>query len=326
MGYEQVFVPKAGGNEMVATCPRVSIIVLNWNSYEVTRDCLLSLEKIDFPNHEVVLVDNGSGDGSAERLAKEFPCARFIRNERNLGFSGGNNVGIRNAMTRGPNYLLLLNNDTVVAPNFLSELVRVAESDPQIGLLNPKIYYFDPPDRIWYAGGVRKPWRVFPVHLGLRRRDDGSYNQTREVSFITGCALLIKTAVVRKIGLLDDMFFLTFEDADWSMRASRAGFKHFYVPASVIWHKDSYCTNMKLGHAGKNFYNMRNTVLFARKYLETRYWPLFMISVGKYVMHRTVVDLFQGDVKRVGALYRGLWSGCSTRIPATEPGEISEQQ
>lgn len=310
---------------MEPVCPTVSIIILNWNSYEVTRDCLASLEKIDFPNREVVLVDNGSHDGSPDRLQKEFPWVRLIRNERNLGFTGGNNVGIRDALERRPNYLLLLNNDTVVAPNFLSELVRVAESDAQIGLLNPKIYYFDPPDRIWYAGGIRRPWRVFPIHLGLRQRDDGSYNLTREVSFITGCALLIKTAVVRKIGLLDDMFFLSFEDADWSMRASREGFKQFYVPASVIWHKDSYDTNKNLGHAGKNFYTMRNTILFARKYLEGRYWPLFMMSVAKYVLQRTVADLFQGDVKRVSALYRGLWSGYSTRIPAG-PGGIPEPQ
>ena len=322
---EQAFGRNAAKNNMAATSPRVSIIILNWNSYQVTRDCLASLEKIDFLNREVVLVDNGSRDGSADRLEKEFPWVRFIRNDRNLGFTGGNNVGLRDALLRAPDYLLLLNNDTVVAPNFLSELVRVAESDPLIGLVNPKIYYFDPPDRIWYAGGIRKPWRVFPIHLGLRQRDDGSYDLTREVSFITGCALLIKATVVRKIGLLDDLYFLSFEDADWSMRASRAGFKQFFVPSSVIWHKDSYDTNRNLGVAGKNFYTMRNTLLFARKYLQNRYWPLFMMSVGKYVLQRTVADLLHRDLKRVGALYRGLWSGFSTRIPAGPCG-IPEQQ
>ena len=305
---------------MKAGSPKVSIIILNWNSYEVTRDCLASLEKVDFPNREVVLVDNGSHDGSADRLAREFPAVRIIRNEQNLGFTGGNNVGIRDALERSPDYLLLLNNDTVVAPNFLSELVKVAETDKRIGLLNPKIYYFEPPDRIWYAGGIRKPWRVFPLHLGLRKRDDGSYNQTREVSFITGCALMIKAVVVRQIGLLDEVFFLTFEDADWSMRASRAGFKQFYVPASVIWHKDSYVTKKSIGNAGRNFYTMRNTVLFARKYLQSRYWPLFMISVGKYVAYRTVVDLARGDVKTVTALYQGIWKGCAMSIPPGPTG------
>lgn len=294
--------------------PKVSIIVLNWNSYEVTRDCLRSLEKIDFCNYEVVLVDNGSHDGSADQLAREFPAVRLIRNGRNLGFAAGNNVGIRDALERRPDYLLLLNNDTEVASNFLTELVRVAESDARIGMLNPKIYYFDPPDRIWYAGGIRKPGRVFPVHLGLRQRDDGSYNQTKEVSFITGCALLIKAPVVQQIGLLDELFFLSYEDADWSMRASRAGFKQYYVPASVIWHKDSYDTTKNLGVAGKNFHTMRNAVLFARKHLQARHWPLFMMSIGKYIVYRSLAELRKGNIKTITALYRGVWNGCCTNI------------
>ncbi len=149
----------------------MSIIVLNWNSYDVTRDCLLSLRRLEYSQHEVVLVDNGSVDSSPEKLAQEFPEVRMIRNPTNLGFAGGNNVGIRHALSRGTDYLLLLNNDTVVAPNLLSELVRVSESSPQIGMVNPKIYYAEPADRIWYAGGRYEPWRTFPKHFGLRRRD-----------------------------------------------------------------------------------------------------------------------------------------------------------
>lgn len=308
---------------MMSKGPKVSIIMLNWNSYPVTRDCLLSLRKMSYPNFEVILVDNGSHDSSPEELSRDFPEVEMIRNPRNLGFAAGNNVGIRKALGRGTDYLLLLNNDTVVAPNFLCELVRVAESDPSIGMLNPKIYFFEPADRIWYAGGVCRPWRVFPIHLGLRKRDDGSYNQTREVSFTTGCALLIKAELVRKIGLLDEAFFLSFEDADWSMRASRAGFKQFYVPSSVIWHKDSYDTTRNLGHAGKNFHTMRNSILFARKYLDTRYWPLFVLSVGKYVLHRTLADLARGEVRRVAALYRGVWNGFRIRITPA-PGGLPE--
>jgi GT2 family glycosyltransferase len=310
---------------MTDEAPKVSIIMLNWNSYQMTRDCLLSLRKIEYPTFEVILVDNGSVDSSAEQLSREFPEIELIRNPRNLGFAGGNNVGMRKALGRGTDYLLLLNNDTIVASNFLRELVRVGESDPSIGMLNPKIYFFEPADRLWYGGGICRPWRVFPIHLGLRKHDDGSYDQTREVSFATGCALLIKAGVVRRIGLLDEAFFLSFEDADWSMRASRAGFKQFYVPGSVIWHKDSYDTTRNLGHAGKNFHTMRNSVLFARKYIEAPYWPLFMLSVGKYVIYRTLADLARGEVKRVTALYRGLWSGCRTRI-SPAPSPIPERQ
>src|SRR5205823_1889527 len=115
--------------------PRVGIIILNWNSYQVTSECLLSLRKLNYPNTEIVLVDNGSSDDSADRLQNEFPEIRVLRNPENLGFPGGNNVGIRYVLDRGADYLLLLNNDTVVQPDFLRELVQVAESDATIGLL-----------------------------------------------------------------------------------------------------------------------------------------------------------------------------------------------
>ncbi len=299
--------------------PKVSIVILNWNSYEVTRDCFLSLRKLAYPNFEVVLVDNGSIDSSAEKLAQEFPETRVIKNDQNLGFTGGNNIGMRDALRRGTDYLLLLNNDTIVAPNFLAELVRVAESDARIGMVNPKIYYFEPADRIWYAGGKYIRWRTFPKHFGLRQRDDGSYDQMQEVSFATGCALLIKAGVAQKIGLLDDIFFLSFEDVDWSVRALAAGYKAVYVPASVIWHRDSYVTEKNLGFAQREFYNMRNTVLCARKYLLIRHLPLFVFSLSKYVAYVTIRSLMTADLKRAVALYKGVWNGCRTTIPENSP-------
>ncbi|PYP83313.1 MAG: glycosyltransferase family 2 protein [Candidatus Angelobacter sp. Gp1-AA117] len=294
--------------------PKVSIIILNWNSYDLTQDCLLSLQKMDYPAFEVVLVDNGSTDGSIEKLQQEFPCARFISNGRNLGFPAGNNVGIHDALPRNPDYLLLLNNDTVVAPDFLSQLVRVAESDPKAGILNPKIYYSEPSDHIWYAGGMNKPWWSFPKHLGMQQRDNGKYNETREVSFITGCALLIKTEVVRKIGILDEVFFLGFEDVDWSNRALQAGYKAIYVPASKIWHKVSIVTKRNLGKAVKDFYYVRNSILLFRKHSPRKYWPLFALSLGRHVAYRTAGYAVRLEPDRVVALYKGIWSGCRTKI------------
>jgi GT2 family glycosyltransferase len=299
--------------------PKVSIIILTWNSYEVTRDCLISLRKIDYPAYEVVLVDNGSVDSSARNLAQEFPEVRLIRNEKNLGFTGGNNVGMRDALTRGTDYLLLLNNDTIVAPNFLTELVRVAESDDRIGMVNPKIYYFEPADKIWYAGGKYIRWKTFPIHFGLRQSDDGSYDQTQEVSFATGCALLVRAEAARKIGLLDEIFFLSYEDVDWSVRALNAGYKAMYVPAAVVWHRDSYVTKKSMGFAGREFYNMRNAVLCARKHLPLHQVPLFAFSMSKYVGFVTLRSLRQADFKRAAALYRGLWNGCWTTIPHKAP-------
>jgi GT2 family glycosyltransferase len=297
------------------SAPKVSIILLNWNSYDVTEDCLLSLRELNYQNVEVVLVDNGSTDGSVEEISRNFPELRLIKNDKNLGFTGGNNVGIRDVLDRGTDYILLLNNDTVVAPDFLAELVRVAESDAKIGMLNPKIYFFEPRDRIWYAGAIHKCWWSFPKIIGLHKRDNGNYDQIREVSFVTGCALLIKAGVVRQIGLLDEMFFFGFEDVDWSVRAIQAGFKAVFVPSSVIWHKDSYVTRNNTGKQFRDYYSMRNCILFARKHLATRYWPLFVFSLGRYLVYHTAGYLVRVQFKRVAALYKGIWNGCCAKMP-----------
>ena len=294
--------------------PRVCIIVLTWKNYDLTRDCLLSLRQIDYANTEIVLVDNGSGDGSAERLAAEFPEVRLIKNEKNLGFPGGNNVAIRDGMVRNPDYFLLLNNDTLVAPDFLSKLVCVAESDEKIGAVNPKILYFEPNDRIWFAGGSYKPWWSTGKVRGENRRDVGKYNETREISFATGCAFLIKAGVVRKIGLLDEIFFLGFEDLDWTLRAKEAGFLSFYVGSSVIWHKSSYDTKKNLGKPIRDFYRTRNSLLLARKHVPVRYWPGFLLSLGKHVAYRSAGYLLRAEPKRIRELYRGLWEGCTTKF------------
>lgn len=294
--------------------PKVSIIILNLNGYEVTRDCLISLQSLEYPNFEVVLVDNGSKDNSAAKLEKEFPAVRLIRNNVNLGFTGGNNVGMRDALHRGAEYLLLLNNDTVVAADFLSEMIQVAESDPKIGILNPKIYFFEPSDMIWYAGGKHKPWWSFPEHIDYRKRDDSKEGPAREVSFITGCACLIRKEVVSQIGLLDETFFFGVEDLDWSIRVLRAGFKAVYVPTAVIWHKVSVTAAVNLGAAARDFYHARNSILVARKHLQRKYWPLFLFSMARHLGYATAVYLLKLNPAGLKALYRGVRSGCSTAI------------
>ncbi|MBZ5523544.1 MAG: glycosyltransferase [Acidobacteriia bacterium] len=291
------------------------IIILNWNSYEVTLECLLSLRKMDYRNFEVVVVDNGSVDSSAEKLAESVPEIRLIRNSENLGFAGGCNVGMRDALARGVDYVLLLNNDTVVAADFLSQLVCVAESDAKIGVLNPKMYFFDRPDRLNYAGGVHKLFRLFPKVIGLRERDDGQYDQIREVSFLSGCALLMKAEVVRRIGVLEEVYFHFYEDIEWSLRAIQAGFKGVYVPKAVLWHKEHYVTDKNHGNGFIEFYLARNNIIFARKHVPLRLWPCKMPFFGAWMIYRTLTFTFRLDWRKVASLYRGFWSGCVTRLP-----------
>lgn len=318
MGKAGMSCAAAKPSHMSLTEPRVSIVILNWNSYQVTLDCLLSLRKMDYRNFEVVLVDNGSVDDSPVKLLENVPEIRLIRNATNLGFAGGCNVGIRDALHRGTDYLLLLNNDTIVAPDFLSQLVAAAESDEKVGAVSPKILFFDRPDRLNYAGGEHRRWRLFPKVFGLRQLDDGSYDKIREVSFLTGCAFLIKARAVRQIGVLEEVYFHFYEDIEWSLRVLKAGYKDLYVPSAVVWHKEHYVTNKNQGNGFIEFYLARANMIFARKHVPLKLWPFKMPFFGAWMVYRTLVFSSRWDWQKVLSLYKGFLAGCFARLPEEE--------
>lgn len=295
--------------------PRVSIILVNWNSYQVTLECLLSLRKIDYRNFEVIVVDNGSVDSSADQLLASAPEIRLIKTGANLGFAGGNNAGMRNALARGADYVLLLNNDTVVAQDFLTQMMRVAESDPAIGALSPKIFFFDRPDRLNYGGGEHRLFRLFPKVLGLRQKDDGRFGAVREVTFLTGCALLIKANVLRQVGVLEEVYFHFYEDIEWSLRLVKAGHKGVFVPQAVVWHKEHYVTDRNQSTGFIEFYLARNNVIFARKHVPWRMWPFKMPFFAAWMVYRTLFFARTLDWRKIASLYKGLWAGCVARIP-----------
>jgi len=244
--------------------PRVGIILLNWNQEEDTVECLSSLSSIDYPHHEIVLVDNGSTDGSPDRIKNKFPGVTLLKNKANLGFAEGNNVGIRHLQKTGADYFLLLNNDTVVSDNFLSRLIDEAERRPECGILGPKIVYYDSPGVIWYAGGGVSRLTGRTYHFGLRKPDSSAYDSVRRVDFVTGCAMLIKRRVVDEIGGLDPDFFNSHEDVDFCLRARGRGFTMLYVPSSVIRHK--YARAMGGGFSPFYiYYRVRNGLLLAKK-------------------------------------------------------------
>ena len=245
------------------TQPHVAIVLLTRNQKEHTIECLRSLEKLEYPNFKIIVVDNGSTDGTPREIRTKFPHVTLIENEENLGFAEGSNVGIRRAITEGADYVLLLNNDTIVAPDLLTELVRVAEADTRIGIVGPKIYYYHEPDRIQSVGG-RIDWkRATSTLIGTGEIDSGQYDQIREVDFVSGCALLIRRSVIEKVGLMDPAYFLYYDEVDWNVRASRAGFRLVCVPSGKVWHKDAVSSGK--GSPFLNYYIARNKLLFAQK-------------------------------------------------------------
>ncbi|MCK5475868.1 MAG: glycosyltransferase family 2 protein [Candidatus Pacebacteria bacterium] len=242
---------------------KVYIILLNWNGKEDTLECLKSFEKIKYNNYEVIVVDNGSEDDSVSKIRKYYPKINIIENKKNLGFAGGNNVGIEYAIDNCADYVLLINNDTIVEEDFLTELVKVGESDEKIGLLGSKIYFHSEKKRIWTAGGKVNWLKNKGTHIGLDEIDVGQYDRIREVGYLTGCCLLIKREVIEKIGGLEESYFLYYEDTDFSLRAQNIGYKCVYVPESKIYHKIS--RSIKPGSANYIYYHVRNGLVMARR-------------------------------------------------------------
>jgi GT2 family glycosyltransferase len=242
----------------------VSIIVLNYKGREDTLACLRSLEHLMYQNVSIILVDNESGDGTPEAVRAAHPRVTVIESGGNLGFTGGNNVGIRYALDHGADYIMLLNNDTIVAPDFINVLVKVMEQNPSVGVTGPVIYYYDAPETIWSAGGEIDWAHGTTRMIGLNEEDKAQYGLSpRCVDFVTGCALMARRAVWEKIGLLDDKFFMYYEETEWCVRAGRAGYEINLVPASMIWHKISI--EDRAVSPRTYYYMTRNRLLFLRK-------------------------------------------------------------
>ena len=253
--------------------PLVSYIVLNWNQAEMTCDCLNSLARQDYANFRVVVVDNGSKDKSAAVLREHFPWVTLLEIPENVGYDLGNNAGIEYAMEHGADYLLLLNNDTEVDTHMLSALIEAAESDPRIGIVGPKVYFFDQPNTIASAGGVID-WRrgeARQLQMGEKeaiQSPDGKEHcegDPGEVDYVISCGVCAKREVVEKIGGLDPRFFIMKDDVDWCVRAARQGYHTVYVPKARMWHKVS--ATMGSGSPATNYYMTRNGFLFFWKHL-----------------------------------------------------------
>jgi GT2 family glycosyltransferase len=252
------------------TSPHVAIIVLSWNGRDDTIACLESLERSTWPNASSNVVDNASTDGTGAAVRRRFPDVRLIETRANLGFAEGNNVGLRAALAHDADYVLLLNNDTIVDPGMLDALVAEAERRPYAGALCPLIYYLDRPDRIWYAGARFDARRGHNGrHTGYGERDFGQYDTVREIGRGTGAAMLVRRAALEAVGFLDGDLFLQVEDVEWSLRMRRAGWRIFFVPAGKVWHRVSVKTGGEQSPMVA-YYEIRNTLAVCDRYAPLR--------------------------------------------------------
>ncbi len=222
---------KKGLNE-----PKISIIILNWNNKDDTIKCLDSLRYLNYNNYEIIVIDNGSTDGSQKEIRKRFSDVKLIENKENLGFAEGNNIGIQKALEDEKiEYLFLLNNDTTIEPDILKELVKVAESDSKIGMLQPKMLRMDNPDIIDSTGHIFKFGKI--IDRGVGEIDRGQYDNKLDIIGCCAGACLYKREMFKDVGLFDKSFFLYYEDAELSWRAYKKGWKAKHIPSAIVYHK-----------------------------------------------------------------------------------------
>lgn len=241
--------------------PLVSIITVNYNESLVTMEFLESVRKLSYSNIEVIVVDNASPNDDPDAIKTAFPEIQLIKSYENLGFAGGNNLGVK--QSKGE-FLLFVNNDTIVPEHFLEPLVETLQNDLNIGMVSPKIKFHWDPTLIQYAGYTpMNKWTIRNSSIGYHQKDDGTFDIPKETQSIHGAAMMVPRRVVDAVGMMTEIYFLYYEEHDWAEMIKRAGYKIFYQPKSYILHKESVSTG-KFSPL-KTYYISRNRILFARR-------------------------------------------------------------
>jgi GT2 family glycosyltransferase len=289
---------------------RCLAIVLNCNGCILLRPCLESLARQTEAGFETLVIDNGSSDDSLEVLAREFPAVRAIALPENRGFSIAYNIALRDALARGFEYVLLLNNDTVADPACVAELLAAIEADKKIAAVCPKIYFVRQPDFFWYAGADFSLWTARVIQRGWREKDTGQFDHRRDIKVATGCAVLLRAAAVKEVGLLDESLWAYLEDVEWSIRFLKRGYALRLAPAAHLWHHDGATWVGMLGRgsqAKRQYYSTRNLILIGWKH--ARWWQMPTYGLGVLVNELafyTALRIWRRDYRAIWAIYRGV--------------------
>lgn len=285
---------------------KVSIISVNFDQAAVTEDLLRSIELNNtYLNIEIIIIDNGSSFDSTLAWKLQYPHVQFIRSEANLGFAGGNNIGIEQSIG---DYLFLVNNDTEFSKGLIEELVETMEQNPIIGIISPKICYFDQPEIIQYAGFTRMNYNTGRNKcIGQFERDSGQYDDTiGPTGYAHGAAMMVRSSVISKAGLMPETFFLYYEEMDWCERIKRSGYQIWINPQALIYHKESLSVgkNSPL----KEYFMTRNRILFIRRNAPSISQLLFIFHFLFLVVPRNLLIYFKNkrpDLRR--QFFRAIW-------------------
>ncbi len=291
--------------------PKVSVLILSYNGKQLLEDSVSSYLANDYSNFDVVIIDNGSTDGTKEYVETNFPKAKVIRLEKNRGYSGGFNFGLKYAFNENNSkYAIITNNDVKVDNQLVKELVKVAETDEMIGFVTGKVYYYDKPDTLQTVGKKEDPIYWNGGHIGSKEIDKGQYEAVAERYFADDIFTLASKKMFDEIGSYDENFLFQSEEYDWQARAKAKGFKIMYTPGAKIWHKES----MTIGKQSpfKAFYDARNPMLVVLKYKSPDYFrKYFWVHFRKDIFRDSLVRIKKGRPKVAWAIWRGFFSGLS---------------
>lgn len=271
--------------------PLVYILIANWNGKQTTLECLESIRRITYRPYRTLVIDNASSDGSPEAIREAEPAVEVLVQQQNLRYAGAMNAGMRYALAQGAGCVVVMNNDVIVDPGLLSHLVAATARDPRVGLVAPKIFFHDTPTQIWYAGGKISFWTGTMAHRGIRDVDRGQYDRPEPTDYATGCCVLATRALIERVGMLDPSYYMYAEDADWSVRAGRAGFTVVYEPRAVLWHRVSVSAGGHLSRF-KLWNKFRGNLQFFSRHASWYHWlvfPWLSIAVNVWAMVRYLV-------------------------------------
>ncbi len=292
--------------------PLVYIILVNWNGKDDTLACLASLKKITWQNYRIVLVDNASSDGSVEAVGEAYPEVKIVRNPENYRFARANNQGFELARANEADFVLMLNNDVEVAPDFLEKMIAAAQSEEAVGIVGAKIYYFQQPEILWYAGGEISLWKGKIAHRGIREKDVGQFDKRSETGYVTGCCLLISRACLEQNGGLNEAYFIYVEDADFCFRAQKSGFKTMFEPSAKIWHKISASSGGKEAAGGMTAFKVRHKIRssfqFFSKFARFYHWPTIILFSEIYFLKAGLMMLTSKNWRGLKAMIKSFFS------------------
>jgi GT2 family glycosyltransferase len=301
--------------------PRVYIVLLNWNGWQDTVECMRSLRRTEYQSWHVVIVDNGSSNDSVVRLKEAFPEVTIIETKRNLGFAAGNNVGIREALANKADYVFVLNNDTTVFPNTISQFVEFAEKHPEAALMGPSIDRRNP-QREWPIRRKMNLITILFAFTALRRIVTRipvmreifycTQNQPSPVQFLPGSALFFRAASFEKIGLFDEATFLDFEELIMAEKVRSGGFSAYFVPQARIWHKGSAsAANLR---AKRYIENAKSEEYFLSHYVRLSHLGRFIVRLIRFFTYATRALRYQNYREHFREFMDALWARQSVRV------------